>query len=531
MAVLSPKSRIKPIPHMPPAGRDSLRIAAIDVGSNSVHMIVAQVDADGGFTTLWRMKEMVGLGRISFPSRRLSPEAIERAINTLGRFKQAALQRQCEKIVTVATSAVREATNGGDLIERARRELKLYIKVVSAREEARLIYLGVRHSTPLGNRPHLLIDIGGGSVELTVGTETEPLMLESRKLGAARMTAQFVKSDPLNKADRTLLRSHYEKELRDVLQSVSKFKIVEVLGTSGTLENIAAMCGGETDGEGHRMIVRKRFDKLARQLLKSDAAERETIGGLDDQRKEQIVCAVALVGYLFEQLEVKHIRLCDAALREGIVMDYVARHAPQLQVRRDIPDPRRRAVFDVARRFDWHERHSTQVARLTLRLFDELRGVHDMNDAERELIEYAALLHDIGWHISPDRHHKHSMYLIENSGLEDFMSAAEVQIIANIARYHRKAPPTVSHKRYRLMNRIDRRIVDVGTALLRIADGLDRSHQSVVTDLKCRVGEKAVGVTLSVRSDSELELWGATRKSAYFEETMGKRLELIQKKP
>jgi len=475
------------------------------------------------------MKEMVGLGRISFPSRKLSGEAIDRAINTLGRFKQAALQRQCEKIVTVATSAVREATNGGDLIERARRELKLYIKVVSAREEARLIYLGVRHSTPLGNKPHLMIDIGGGSVELTVGNEEQPLMLESRKLGAARMTAQFCKSDPLSKQDRLLMLGHYDKELSDVLPQIKKLSPVAVLGTSGTLENIASMCGSETDGDGHLIIAKKRFDKVYRQLVKSDAAERETIGGLDDQRKEQIVAAMVLVHFLFDRLEMKQIQLCGAALREGIVMDYVARHAPDLQVRRDIPDPRRRAVFDVARRYNWHERHSTQVAKLTLRLFDELRGLHDLNDPERELIEYAALLHDIGWHISPNSHHKHSMYLIQNSGLHEYMSEQEVQVVACIARYHRKSPPSLSHGKYSAMTRVDRRIVDIGAALLRIADGLDRSHQSVVRDLKCRVGAKVVSATLSLRADAELEIWGATRKTELFEKNLGRKLELITK--
>jgi exopolyphosphatase / guanosine-5'-triphosphate,3'-diphosphate pyrophosphatase len=530
MAAAAPrKTTNQPNPHVEPAGRDSLRIAAIDVGSNSVHMIVAQVDADGGFTTLWRMKEMVGLGRISFPSRKLSGEAIDRAINTLGRFKQAALQRQCEKIVTVATSAVREATNGGDFIERARRDLKLYIKVVSAREEARLIYLGVRHATPLGKKPHLLIDIGGGSVELIVGNEQQPLLLESRKLGAARMTAQFCKSDPLSKADRLLMLGHYENELADVIRNVKKHQPDTVLGTSGTLENIASMCGSETDAGGNTIINRKRFDKVYRQIVKTNAAERETIGGLDDQRKEQIVAAVVLVHFLFEHIQMKQIRLVSAALREGIVMDYVGRHVPDLQVRRDIPDPRRRAVFDVARRYNFHERHSLQVARLTLRLFDELRGLHDLNDPERELIEYAALLHDIGWHISPEGHHKHSMYLIENSGLHEFMSEEEVGIIACIARYHRKKLPTLEHDKYAALSRIGRRVVDVGAALLRVADGLDRSHQSVVNDLKCKVGAKVVTVTMSVRADAELEIWGASRKSELFEKSLSRSLELVTK--
>src|SRR5512133_1669858 len=173
-----------------------LRLAAIDVGSNSLHMVIAQVDADGGATNLWRLKEMVGLGRNSFPSHHLSQEAMDRALLALKRFGQTALRRGCEKIVAVATSAVREAENGGDFIERARREAGVNVRVVSAKEEARLIYVGVRHAMDFAGGPHLIIDLGGGSVEFIVADGKQPLLLESRKVGAARMTAKFVHSDP-----------------------------------------------------------------------------------------------------------------------------------------------------------------------------------------------------------------------------------------------------------------------------------------------------------------------------------------------
>lgn len=490
-------------------------------------MIVAQIEADGTITTLWRMKEMVGLGRISFPSRRLTAEAIERAVNTLGRFKQAAMQRQCEKIVIVATSAVREALNGGDLIQRVRDELRLYIKVVSAREEARLIYLGVRHEMDLGDEPHLVIDIGGGSVELIVGDSHGAAMLESRKLGAARMTAQFVKSDPISKPDRQSMLRHYERELDSVIKQIEELNPASVIGTSGTLENIAAMCE-EADEEGATLITRKGLERVYEKLIRTNAQERETIGGLDDQRKEQIVAAVVLVKFLFDRLELKKIRLCGSALREGILMDYLARHKPEMAVRREVPDPRRRAVIDLARRCHWHEQHSQQVAHLTMRLWDELRGVHDMDSGERELVEYAALLHDIGWHIGPKGHHKHSDYLIRNSDLDQHFTREEVSIIAQIARHHRKRPPGLDQERYASLPKRSQRIVDVGVALLRIADGLDRSHSSVVRDLKCRIGEKKVTVRLQVRADAELEIWGARRKGHWFERVFGKEIDLIE---
>src|SRR3954462_2056795 len=214
----------KPQPRTPAADRPDFRIAAIDIGSNSLHMVIAQVDADGSLTTLWRMKEMVGLGRISFPSRRLSREAMDRAVTTLRRFQQAARSRKCEKIVAAATSAVREAENGGDFLERCQRELGLRVRVISAREEARLIYLGVRHAVDLDAKPHFIVDVGGGSVEFIVGDATKATLLESRKLGATRMTAKYVSSDPISGHDLKALLNQYDRELAPLCESINALR-------------------------------------------------------------------------------------------------------------------------------------------------------------------------------------------------------------------------------------------------------------------------------------------------------------------
>ena len=510
-----------------PQPTDSYRLAAIDVGSNSIHMVVAQADPDGGLTTLWRMKEPVGLGRGSFPSRRLSRETMDRAVQTLGRFKQAAIQRRAEKTVAIATSAVREAKNGGDLIERVGRDLKLRVKVVTAREEARLIYLGVRHACPLGDAPHLIVDIGGGSVEFIVGDDSAAALLESRKLGAARMTAQFIKSDPPAADELKKLRAHYDKELAPLMEQIKKLRPVAVVGSSGTLENLAAMCGDgspQTDPDGNAVIAAKPFAKLLKMLLTSTSAGREKVRGLDPGRREQVVAGAVLVGELFERLDLKKIRLCGAALREGILFDYLARHVPQLEVRREVPDPRRRAVLDLARRSDWHRDHSRQVAKLATRLFDETRPLHGGTDADRELLEYAALLHDIGWHIGRKKHHKHGQYLIEHGRLEPHFAPEEIAVMAQIVRYHRKATPSKKHGRYRKLDDKARRAVDVGAALVRLADGLDRSHSAVVDDVRCDVGQ-TVACKLKTRADAELEIWGATRKSDWFAEVTGKPIE------
>lgn len=563
----------KTAPHVAGDPGPSIRLAAIDIGSNSIHMIVAQADADGAVTTLWRMKEPVGLGRISFPSKNLSAEAVNRAVAVLARFKQAAQQRSCEKVIAVATSAVREAENGGDLIQRVKRELGLYVKVVSAREEARLIYLAVRHALDLRDRPHLIVDIGGGSVEFVVGDQHKAHVLESRKLGAARMTAKFVRSDPISPDERKALHRQYERELAPLLEQVRRLKPARAIGTSGTLENLAAMCGGtaadaaaqaRSDGGGSftgrrrprggssgsgssggtasggdapgdgpaspgpitGVIERKPLDKLVGRLVESTSKQRASIRGLDDQRKDQVVAGALLVKELFDRLDLKRIYVCGAALREGILLDYLARHMPDLAIRREVPDPRRRSVIDLARRCDWHRAHSEQVTRLCLSLFDELRPLHGLGPIDRELIEYAALLHDIGWHIAGRGHHKHSMYLISHGHLRNF-EPEEVQVIANIARYHRKRPPTKEHEAYAALSSRARRVVDVGAALLRVADGLDRSHASAVRSLACRRDDKRVRVILTPRGDVQLEIWGARQKREWFEEVFGRKIEFV----
>jgi len=493
-------------------------------------MVIAQADPDGAITTLWRMKEMVGLGRMSFPSHHLSKEAMDRATGALARFQQVARIRGCEKILAVATSAVREAENGGDFLVRVRRELGIPIRVVSARDEARLIYLGVRHAIDLGAKPHFIIDIGGGSVEFIVADASKPMLLESRKLGAARMTAKFVNSDPISPADLKTLMAQYDRELTPICENIAALKPIAALGTSGTIENLSGMCAA-LDGDHHSpdrspgVIKRDSLARLVAKLLESRTKDRAAMSGLDDQRKDQITAGALLVNELFRRLELTEIRVCKSALREGILVEYLSRHAPELSIRREVPDPRRRSVLDLARRCAWHQSHSEHVARLCVDLFDQLQPLHKLGSEDRELIEYGALLHDIGWHISRERHHKHSMYLILNGELKNF-TAEEISIIANVARYHRKAAPKASHRQFAKLPSRARRVVRVGAALLRVADGLDRSHGSVVSSIKSAVSGKKVELTVKARGDAELEIWGARSKMDMFRDVFKRKLRV-----
>ena len=363
-----------------------MRIAAIDIGSNSIHMIVAEADVDGGISTLWRMKEMVGLGRASFGSSAITRDAIDRALAALSRFVAAAQQRQCEKIVAVATSAVREATNGGDFIQRVARQFDIDVRVISGREEARLIYLGVKHAMKLEGGSNLILDVGGGSVEFIVADSRQAKLLESRKLGAARMTAMFVKSDPISADDQAALLKHYDKELSAVCAQIQEFDHVYAIGTSGTLENIALLCGsGHEEGNGDAkptVIERPALEKVLDELLKSDAKKRSQMHKLDPGRADQIVAGTILVEEIFRRLKLRRLHICKSALREGLLVDYLSRHLPDLAIRQQVPQPRMRSVIALARRCAWHKNHSEQVARICMRLFDETRSMHGLGTPE-----------------------------------------------------------------------------------------------------------------------------------------------------
>jgi exopolyphosphatase/guanosine-5'-triphosphate,3'-diphosphate pyrophosphatase len=518
---------------------DELRIAAIDVGSNSLHMIVAQVDSCGGISVLWRMREMVGLGRISFPSKRLTKEAMGRAMMTLQRFLAEAHRWQCEDVIAIATSAVREAENGGEFIAEVRARLGVHVRVVSPRDEARLIYLGVRHGVDLrgggsgggggGGGLTFIIDIGGGSVEFIVADAEKPLMLESRKLGSARMTARFVKSDPPEPREVKALTAHYRAEIEPILQQVRQLKPRRFIGTSGSILTLAAMTRRARDAasndaaESLPPLERDRLERLVDTLLKSTSDERATMTGLDEKRKEQIIAPALLVREVLRELDVKQLEVSSSALREGVLVDYLARHRPELEIRRESPNPRRREVLDLGRRCHWHRDHGEQVARLTLRLFDLLRPLHRLGPRERDLIGYAALLHDVGATIGRVKHHKHSMYLIMHGELRSF-SPDEVRTIANIARYHRKAPPSREHREYAVLPKLLRKTVRVGAALLRVADGLDRTNCSVVTELSCRTRPEQIELLVSSRGDAQLELWSANERRGLFEKVFKRTL-------
>ncbi|MEI8196327.1 MAG: Ppx/GppA phosphatase family protein [Phycisphaerae bacterium] len=510
-----------------------MRVAAIDIGTNSVHMVIVEVTDQLTFRTLGSEKDLTNLGSSALVRHRLTRKAMVHTYRILSRYQQIALKLECDVILAYATSAMRECVNGGDFAELLKLDLGLNIQVISAQEEARLIYLAVRQAVDMSEKPVLVVDIGGGSAEIIVGTADKPLLLQSRKIGASRMTQQFVQSDPISRRDLEALEDYLHGILKPLVAQIKALGVTRVIGTSGTMENLVAMCHaqhGEEDTR-HRLLTQMSHEDFAsvyKQLRRLNLKERRDLPGLDPGRADQIVAGAVLVNYLFEQLDCPSIEVCDRAMREGMIIDFMQTHWPKIKLSVQVRDPRRRSIMELGRRCNYNEPHALQVAKLATCLFDELEDLHGLDAAARELLELSAMVHDIGWHIGHSSHHKHSYYLIKNGDLEGF-SPVEVELIANIARYHRRSMPKKSHGPYMSLRPLERELVSKLAALLRIADALDRGHYANVQDLRVVQVNGIVSIRLKTTADPELEIWAAKHKTELFERVYSKRVTFAAK--
>jgi exopolyphosphatase / guanosine-5'-triphosphate,3'-diphosphate pyrophosphatase len=498
-----------------------MKIAAIDIGSNSIHMVIAEV-RDGHFEILDRAKEMVGLARGTLSAGRLSDESLEQGYQTIATFKRLAEKQGADPILAVATSAIREAENGGDLALRAWEELGLQIDVITGAEEARLIFLAAQYSVDFrGERP-LVVDVGGGSVEVIFGQESQLRWQESLKLGVVRLTERFLRSDPPKKREIASLETFVHRSLEELFTRTRREAPTMIVGTSGTLLNLVAMAHAMGDGKvpetvHNRTIGPRDLERLRKLILESDTEKRARIPGLDRKRADLAPAGVILAQTLLEGFGVPELRACEWALREGILLDFIARHRADLEAADRVPDIRRRSVLRLAERFQTEGSHGEKVSELALALFDQTKEMHRLGAVERELLDYAARLHDIGLSISHSKHHRHSQYLITNGELRGF-TPEEVQAIAAIARYHKGAPPKPGKEEMADLPAKVQDLVIPLAAILRVADSLDRTHHGIVRDLRVGRRDGRLEIRLDTGGrDAELEIWGARRKSELWE--------------
>ncbi|BCA53134.1 putative Exopolyphosphatase [Nitrospira sp. KM1] len=505
------------------------RLAVIDIGTNSIHMVLADVQPDGTYKILDRFKDMTRLGNGTFTTLRLSDEAMARGLDVLRNLVTLARNKGYERIIAVATSAVREAKNGGDFIDLVAEQTGLKIRVISGPEEARLIFLGIKNSVPMSDQPVLAVDVGGGSVELMVGNRDQLLHAKSLKLGAIRLADEFLKRTPPSDGMLHSLEESVSSQLKAALETFKTKRYDSLIATSGMAGNLAEVIHLKKTNRplpqlNLATVSIKDVKEIEQELRTSTIKERLALPGLDPKRVDTLFPATIVLRRLMELSGRDEIVLCDKAIREGVIYDFTVRHRDRLKAEAEIPDLRRRNVIALAKRCHAPDVHSLQVASLALRLFDQTKRLHGLGSLERDWLEYAAILHDIGYLINERQHHKHAYYLITHSDIGG-LSSDELHIIANVARYHRRAVPHSKHDGFDVLAPRFQRVVRILSSLLRIADGLDRTHFSVVRSLDVKIGP-SVTITATVSGDAELEAWAARGRADLFERVFRRRVQL-----
>jgi exopolyphosphatase/guanosine-5'-triphosphate,3'-diphosphate pyrophosphatase len=498
-----------------------VRIAALDLGSNSFHLLVVETRPDGSFVPLVREKEMLRLGDVVARDGRLTEEAIESAIETVRRFKAISEVERVDEIVAMGTAALREASNGAEAAERMEQATGVAIKVVSGIREAQLIFEAVRASVIIDPGPALCADLGGGSLELSVGDRFGLSYATSLHLGVGRLTTELVRSDPPTSKDRSRLRRRVSEMLDIVLADVLAGGPKVLIGTAGTFSALArgavALRDGTVPSSLNQMTVTaKELGDLGDLIYELPSFERARLAGIDAKRAELLPAGVAVTEVLMERTDLHELTVCEWALREGIVISTIGKH-DRAELGDDPRAIRHASVVSLCRRSRWREAHSRQVARLAVDVFDATAVLHDLGPTDRELLECAALLHDIGEHVSRDGHARHSAYLIENGGLRGF-SPVEIQMLSCLGRYHVRGRPRDSFAAWESLERSDRDRVLKLLSILRIADGLDAAHGSVIGHVGVELGGFGVEIVVTARGEAELERWLLQRKKTLFEE-------------
>ncbi|MGI9606562.1 MAG: Ppx/GppA phosphatase family protein [Acidimicrobiales bacterium] len=504
------------------------RLAAIDIGTSSVHLAIAQPVPGGRPEILLREKLPVRLGSGAKDMKSLDPAAIDRAIEALVTFRALADANDAE-IYAVATSAVREADDPSILLERARAEAGIDIEVISGIEEARLIHLGVLGAVPLTDQTHLVIDVGGGSTELIVGRGTEPKLMRSLKLGHVRLKDRFFPDGVVTEERIGECRRYIRSFLARVAITVSDEKIAIVAGCSGTFETLVAVARSDHRGAERRQQVRRsEIDTAVERILGAETSEeRREIRGLDEHRVDTAPAGAILVQTLMESLGFDRFVLSPDALREGLVLDRLDARDPNAEALLHLNEIRANSVRWVAQRYGENLLHAQQATDIALQLFEATASVHDLGEFERNILEAAGVLHNIGRFVGHGAHHKHSYYLIRNSEHLAGFNEHELELIAQVARYHRKSEPKRSHRDWSALPPADQKIVATLAGMLRIGIALDRTYRNLATDLEIECADDTVTIAVMGDPDElELELFAANERRGLLERSLDRRVSI-----
>jgi exopolyphosphatase/guanosine-5'-triphosphate,3'-diphosphate pyrophosphatase len=506
-----------------------VRIAALDLGSNSFHLLIAEAHADGTFEPLVRDKEMLRLGSIVAATGEIG-SAASAAVDVVRRFRAMAEDLEAKEVVAYGTAALREARDSAALIDRIEVETGIKVRIISGRDEARLIFKAVRASVVIDPSPALALDLGGGSLELMIGDSAGLEWSASLKLGVGRLTADLVRGDPPTGGDRRRVVHAVSTALGRVLPDIARLAPRLAIGSSGTLETLiglaAARRGGPLPASVNQLTVTAReLDALTQDLLEMTSSQRAQLPGVDSRRADLLPAGALLTMTVLDLTGITELVGCEWALREGMVLDAIARHS-RADWSGEPRAMRRESVLGLCRRCGWNEAHAFKVSRLAVELFDGTAELHHLGAADRELLELGGLLHDIGEHVAMEGHERHTAYLIENGRLRGFRPE-ETAVLACLGRFHKRGSPKPSFEPYGRLSDTDRDRVSELVAMLQVADALDRSHGGPVREIEVYTGQSLVEVVVHADDDIDLELWGLRRKRELFERIFQCHLEVV----
>lgn len=502
-----------------------MRVAAIDVGTNSVHLLVADVAADGTSTLVEKARSQVMLGSGGLASKRLADDAMERGLEALRGFKAAVDSLGVDDIHAAATSAVREASNGHEFCRAVKEETGIHVRVISGLDEARLIYLGTRDAIDFAQGRVMLCDIGGGSTEFIVAEPGRLAHSWSLPLGHIRLADAFQTGQTMSQGERSALKHHVREVMRPLTRRVPKGHIGSLVGTSGTMRCLARMAthmrGESLMHHGHGLVLERRdVDRLIDRLCSLDEAGRRTIKGMDPKRARTIAAGAVVVREVMKALSVSQLTTSEKSLRDGLLVDWMIRNRPEIDLSGREQDPRRRAVLYAMQRFQVDQRHADQVARISKIIFEATAPLHELPLGDAELMDHAARLHDIGHHIAGKNHHKHAQYLLQHTRMLGF-TAPEIAVLANTVRYHSRSRPKLSHQAFAALPSADQERVRVLAGILKIADGMDRSHNQPIEDVSVEVSDDGIAIIGTATDSADLEYWATSQRTALLSEALG----------
>jgi len=494
-----------------------MNLAAIDIGTNSIHMIIVKVTSQRTFEVLVQEKEMVKLGVGVFSQKEISAEAFAAGIETITRYVQLADKYGVEEIITAATSATREAKNGREFLDRIIHEVGVIPQLISGKEEARLIFLAVKRAIDIGENNVLVLDIGGGSTEAVVGNQQELLYKSSIKLGVLRLLDYIGHTDKLNKGDLDLVKTLIIEKASKSLSKAKDIGFQKVIGTSGTIRSLGEVILN-TNGKpiinsvNAELLYKEDLDKLVNVLLKQNQDQRSKISGIGTNRGDAIHLGGVLLAELLDIIGNAEIILCDASLREGLIIDYLEKNVQLLSKPQHGLNLRERSCLQLASRYNTDIESKKHVAKLAMQLFEQLHPLHKMDEDSKEMLYHSSLIYDVGLFINFENYHKHSSYLILNGRLRGFNNA-ELIMLSLLARFHRKSGPKKKHKKVKQLFKNQRKRLKVLSGILRIAVGLDKTKNQWVEEINCTI--EGIKITIHAASDEniDMEIWEAQRYS------------------